>query len=99
MMRNYLLIGVSTFVLGAGSMAYVGATATAKPTTSREGYRMMQLFGDVVDIAKSYVTDVDEKKMIEAAINGMMESLDPHSSYLDMSGYGDLRDQTRGAYG
>jgi carboxyl-terminal processing protease len=78
----------------------VSQTATAKPTTSREGFRMMQLFGDVVDITKkSYVTEPDEKKMVEAAINGMMESLDPHSSYLDASGYGELRDQTRGAYG
>ena len=33
------------------------------------------------------------------AFNGMMESLDPHSSYLDVAGYADLRDQTRGAYG
>jgi carboxyl-terminal processing protease len=100
MMRKYLLIGASAFVLGAGSMAYVSQAASAKPTTSREGYRMMQLFGDVVDIAKkSYVTEPDEKKMVEAAINGMMESLDPHSAYLDASGYGDLRDQTRGAYG
>ncbi|HET9160566.1 MAG TPA: S41 family peptidase, partial [Caulobacteraceae bacterium] len=99
-MRKYLLIGVSAFVLGAGSMAYVSQAALAKPTTSREGYRMMQLFGDVVDIAKkSYVTEPDEKKMVEAAINGMMESLDPHSAFLDASGYGDLRDQTRGAYG
>src|SRR5215213_9035982 len=101
MMRKYLLIGASAFVLGAGSMAYVSQQAAAKPSgASREGYRMMQLFGDVVDIAKkSYVTDVDEKKMIEAAINGMMESLDPHSAFLDASGYGELRDQTRGAYG
>lgn len=100
MMRRYLLIGASAFVLGAGSMAYVSQTADAKTTTTREGYRMMQLFGDVVDIAKkNYVTEVDETKMVEAAINGMMESLDPHSSYLDLSAYGELRDQTRGAYG
>jgi len=101
MMRKYLFIGATAFVLGAGSMAYVGQSATAKTTpATREGYRLMQLFADVMDEAKrSYVTDVDEKKMVEAAINGMLQSLDPHSSYLDLAGYGELRDQTRGAYG
>lgn len=101
MMRKYLLIGASAFVLGAGAMAYVGTQADAKTTPpSRQHYRMLELFGDVLGIAEQkYVTQVDEQKLIKAAIEGMLASLDPHSSYLDPEGFDDMRDVTRGAYG
>jgi carboxyl-terminal processing protease len=101
MLRKYLLIGASAFVLGAGSMAYVGAQADAKTSApSRQHYRMLELFGDVMDIAEDkYVTKVDEEKLVTAAIEGMLASLDPHSSYLSPEGFDDMRDVTRGAYG
>jgi carboxyl-terminal processing protease len=102
-MRKYLLIGASAFVLGAGTMAYVHQTATAAPPPSpanAETYKMLQLFGDVVEeVQRQYVTPVDQKKLIQAAIDGMLTSLDPHSNYLDTEGYQSMRDQTRGEYG
>ena len=99
-MKKYLLIGASAFVLGAGTMAYVSQQALASAQPQAKTYRMLELFGDVVQaVEQQYVTPVDEKKLIEAAIDGMLTSLDPHSNYLTAEGFGDLRDQTRGEYG
>ena len=102
-MRKYLLIGASAFVLGAGTMAYIHQTATAAPPAASaniETYKMLQLFGDVVDeVQRQYVTPVDEKKLIQSAIDGMLTSLDPHSNYLDPEAFQSMRDQTRGEYG
>ena len=97
-MRKYLLIGCSAFVLGAGSMAYLSQTTQAAPT--RTAFKQLELFGNVLDtIERQYVTPVDDKKLIEAALDGMLTSLDPHSGYLSPDGFGDMQDQTKGEYG
>jgi carboxyl-terminal processing protease len=99
-MRKYLLIGVSAFVLGAGSMAYLSSQALASAQPRAKTYKMLELFGDVLDtVERQYVTEVDDKKLIEAAIDGMLTSLDPHSGYLNPESFDDMRDQTRGEYG
>jgi carboxyl-terminal processing protease len=99
-MKKYLLIGVSAFVLGAGSMAYLSQQAIAGAQPRATTYRMLGLFGDVLDtVERQYVTPVDDKKLIQAAIDGMLTSLDPHSGYLDPESFDDMRDQTRGEYG
>ncbi|HEY2658634.1 MAG TPA: S41 family peptidase [Caulobacteraceae bacterium] len=98
-MRKYLLIGVSAFVLGAGSMAYLNRPAVAD-TPRAQTFKMLELFGDVLTtVENQYVAPVDDKKLIQAAIDGMLTSLDPHSGYLNPDDYGDMRDQTRGEYG
>ena len=97
-MRKYLLIGCSAFVLGAGSMAYLSQTTQAAPT--RTAFKQLELFGNVLDtIERQYVTPVDDKKLIEAALDGMLTSLDPHSGYLSPDGFGEMQDQTKGEYG
>jgi carboxyl-terminal processing protease len=99
-MKKYLLIGVSAFVLGAGTMAYVSQQAMASAQPRAKTYRMLGLFGDVVDtVERQYVTNVDDTKLIEAAIDGMLTSLDPHSGYLNPESFDEMRDQTRGEYG
>jgi len=99
-MKKYLLIGVSSFVLGAGAMAYVSQSAIAAGQPRAKTYRMLGLFGDVLDtVERQYVTDVDDTKLIQSAIDGMLTSLDPHSGYLDPESFDDMRDQTRGEYG
>ena len=99
-MKKYLMIGVSAFVLGAGSMAYVGQQAVASSQPRAKTYRMLGLFGDVLDtVERQYVTDVDDTKLIQSAIDGMLTSLDPHSGYLDPENFDEMRDQTRGEYG
>ena len=99
-MRQYLLIGVSAFVLGAGSMAYLSQQAVASAEPRGKTYRMLGLFGDVLKtVEDQYVTPVDDTKLIQAAIDGMLTSLDPHSGYLNPESFDDMRDQTRGEYG
>lgn len=99
-MRKYLLIGASAFVLGAGSMAYVSQQARATPQPRSQTYHMLELFGDVLDtVERQYVTPVDDKQLIEAALDGMLSSLDPHSNYLNAEAFADMQDQTRGEYG
>jgi carboxyl-terminal processing protease len=101
MIRKYVLVGASAFILGAGSMAYVQSAAHANATGPRaETYHMLELFGDVLaTVERQYVAPVDDKKLIQAAIDGMLTSLDPHSGYLDADGFDDMRDTTRGQYG
>ena len=66
-MRRTLLIGVSAFVLGAGSMAYLGQAARATPEPREQTYHMLELFGNVLDtVERQYVTPVDDKKLIES---------------------------------
>ncbi len=99
-MRRYLLIGVSAFVLGAGSMAYVSQRASATPQPHTQTYHMLELFGNVLDtVERQYVAPVDDKKLIESSLKGMLTSLDPHSDYLTPEDYSEMQDQTRGEYG
>jgi carboxyl-terminal processing protease len=63
-------------------------------------YEQLDLFGDVFErIRSNYVEEVDEAALIEAAINGMLTSLDPHSSYLPPRDFDDMQVQTRGEFG
>ena len=60
-------------------------------------YELLNLFGDVMERAKSsYVEEVSDKQLIEAAINGMLTSLDPHSSYMDGKDFKYMSEQTKG---
>ena len=72
----------------------------AGETDQAKTYQQLELFGDIFDrIRAKYVEDVDDAKLIEAAINGMLTSLDPHSSYLLPDDADDMRIQTKGAFG
>src|SRR5690606_17801843 len=63
-------------------------------------YEQLDLFGNVFErVRQDYVEDVDAKTLIEAAINGMLTSLDPHSSFLSANAYQDMQTQTRGRCG
>ena len=63
-------------------------------------YEQLDLFGDIFErIRAQYVEEVDSEKLIEAAINGMLTSLDPHSSYLAPEDFDDMQVQTRGEFG
>lgn len=71
-----------------------------KLEASSETYRQLNLFGDVfAKIREDYVEEVDDSELIEAAINGMLASLDPHSSYLNPKNYKGMKVQTRGKFG
>ena len=67
---------------------------------SEETYQFLNLFGDVFErIRTQYVEPIDDKETIENAINGMLVSLDPHSSYLNKESFEDMRIQTKGEFG
>ena len=103
MMRkvSYIALGVA---IGVASAVWIphsspllgnGALAAASDT-----YRQLNLLGDVIEkINNNYVEKPDENKLIEAAINGMLTSLDPHSSYLNAKGFRDRQEQIKGEFG
>ena len=67
---------------------------------SSETYRQLSLFGDVFERVRSeYVEDVSDEQLIEAAVNGMLSALDPHSSYLSPKNFREMQTQTRGEFG
>lgn len=77
--------------------------AFAQPQDSQSNedlYRQLALFGDVLEQVRSkYVEAPSDEELIEAALSGMLSSLDPHSSYLPPKGFEDMQVQTRGAFG
>ena len=91
----------------AGTLAgIVATTQIAGPLVAQEKarnssvYEQLDLFGDIFErIRSQYVEPVDESKLIEAAIDGMLTSLDPHSSYLSPKDAAAMRVQTRGEFG
>ncbi|WP_372885217.1 S41 family peptidase [Shimia sp.] len=92
--------------LGGSLAGLIVATQVAGPLLAQEGarttnvYEQLDLFGDIFErIRAQYVEEVDEADLIEAAINGMLTSLDPHSSYLSPDDAADMRVQTRGEFG
>lgn len=99
MMRRFALlaVGAAAGALAAGSVAqFGGAEATA---AAPDTYRQLNLFGDVFErIRADYVEEPDDAKLIESAVNGMLSSLDPHSSYLNSKDYQDMQVQTRGEF-
>jgi carboxyl-terminal processing protease len=63
-------------------------------------YKQLNLFGEVYERVRSeYVEEVTDKDLIEAAINGMLQSLDPHSSYLNEDSFKEMKVQTKGEFG
>jgi carboxyl-terminal processing protease len=95
-MRRLFLVGGAAMALLAGG---VGLTAMASQTPRNETFRMLQLFGDVLGmVEQAYVVPVDNKKLIEAALAGMMTALDPHSNYLAPRSFADLQERTTGEY-
>lgn len=103
MMRKVSLVLVGA-VAGAGLTGLVTQTgfmsSTSAVAASAEVYRSLNLFGDIFEkIRTDYVEKPDEQKLIEAAINGMVSSLDPHSGYLDAKSFRDMDTDMRGQFG
>lgn len=97
-MRKSKLLFISLF---AGLMI---SAANVRAATSKDDdantYELLNLFGEVMERAKlNYVEEVSDKKLIESAINGMLTSLDPHSSYLDADSFNYMSEQTKGKFG
>jgi len=89
----FALVALIGWIPGANTQE----TATG---TSTETYRQLELFGDVFErVREEYVEEVSDEQLIEAAIEGMLSSLDPHSTYMNPKNYRDMQIQTRGEFG
>jgi carboxyl-terminal processing protease len=76
------------------------AFGVADAASNANTYKQLNLFGDVFDrVRADYVEEPDEAAMVEAAINGMLASLDPHSSFMNAKQFEDMSVQTRGEFG
>jgi len=76
------------------------AHAADQKDDGAETYRLLNLFGDVFErVRGNYVEETTDRELIEAAIVGMLTSLDPHSSYLNAKNFGEMQVQTRGEFG
>lgn len=96
------LIAISSGVVSAALLT----TQIAGPLMAQESavndsvYEQLELFGDIFErVRGEYVEEVDDKALIEAAIDGMLRSLDPHSSFLSVDDAEDMRIRTRGEFG
>lgn len=97
-MRKNKLLFASLF---AGLFLNIASVqASKKANEDVDTYELLNLFGEVLERTKlSYVEEVTDKKLIEASINGMLTSLDPHSSYLDAKSFNYMNEQTKGKFG
>lgn len=97
-MKKIWLLSVSFF---ASTLLAMSVCAAPQNNEKEENiYELLNLFGDVMEKTKvSYVEEVTDKKLIESAINGMLSSLDPHSSYLDAKSFKYMTEQTKGKFG
>ncbi len=100
-MKKFLMAAVAGTLGGIVVTTQVAAPLLAQEAAKTTNvYEQLDLFGDIFErIRSQYVEEVDEADLIEAAINGMLTSLDPHSSYLSPEDAADMRVQTRGEFG
>ena len=96
---------IAAAVLGLITSAFI-TLEIAKPSNANEAsenkstYEQLSLFGDIFErIREKYVEEVNDEDLIRAAINGMLTSLDPHSSYLPPNDFDQMKVQTRGEFG
>ena len=100
-MNKFILIALAGVVSGALITTQLTDPLIAQETKRvKSTYENLDLFGDIFErIRSSYVEEIDEEKLIESAISGMLTSLDPHSSYMAPEDFSTMQVQTRGEFG
>ena len=100
-MKKLLMAALGGTLAGAVLTTQVAGPLIAQDATKNANvYEQLDLFGDIFErIRAQYVEEVDSKALVEAAINGMLVSLDPHSSYLNAKDFDDMTTQTKGEFG
>jgi carboxyl-terminal processing protease len=103
---RYLIAGAAagaalTLLTISPQVAPLIARAIASPSADAgTTYRQMELFGEIFDtVRRDYVDQPDDTKLIQSALNGMIEHLDPHSNYMDAQGFQDMQVETSGEFG
>ncbi len=100
-MKKFAMAATGGILMGAIVTTQIAGPLIAQEADNNAGvYEQLDLFGDIFErIRAQYVEDVDEAALIEAAIDGMLSSLDPHSSSLSPDDASDMRETTRGEFG
>jgi carboxyl-terminal processing protease len=101
-MKNFLHTKVILLLCLFTSLILIGLQADSHVSAALDKsiYKNLKTFNEVLDmVQKNYVEQVESKKLIEGAINGMMKSLDPHSAYMTSDMYKELEVETRGSFG
>jgi len=82
------------------SIFFISLGNVSAQNNRQETYKQLNLFGDVFQrVQEQYVEEITDKELIESAISGMLQSLDPHSSYLSPESYKDMQVKTKGTFG
>jgi carboxyl-terminal processing protease len=100
-MKKFVMAAVGGTLAGVIATTQIAGPLLAQESAKTENvYEQLDLFGDIFErIRAQYVEEVETDELIEAAINGMLTSLDPHSSYLSPKAAAKMREQTRGEFG
>ncbi|MBO9433141.1 S41 family peptidase [Ruegeria sp. R13_0] len=100
-MKKFVMAGLAGTVAGIIATTQIAGPLLAQEAESKaDVYQQLDLFGDIFErIRAQYVEEVEPEELIEAAIDGMLTSLDPHSSYLSPDDAEQMRVQTRGEFG
>ncbi|MHA6265781.1 S41 family peptidase [uncultured Aliiroseovarius sp.] len=100
-MKKFVMAALGGTLAGAIMTTQVAGPLVAQDANNNASvYEQLDLFGDIFErIRAQYVEEVEAGDLIEAAIDGMLSSLDPHSSYLSPKDASDMRVQTRGSFG
>ncbi|MCX7858143.1 MAG: hypothetical protein N2513_09255, partial [Deltaproteobacteria bacterium] len=101
MNRKKILFGVSLFLIFLlGFILGVQGKKPEKSVSEGEIYEYLRTFSHVIELIKrNYVEDVKDKDIVYSAIQGILESLDPHSAFLNPEMYKDMQSETRGEFG
>ncbi|MAW79395.1 MAG: peptidase S41 [Parvularcula sp.] len=84
---------------GALVFGVLSSAVFARASISADTFRQLDLFGEVFEqVHENYVQDPDDSDLIKGAIDGMLDTLDPHSSYLTAEDYQTMQEQTRGSF-
>ncbi len=100
-MKKFVMAALGGILAGVLATTQIAGPLLAQEADKQDNvYEQLDLFGDIFErIRSQYVEDVDTSELIEAAIDGMLTSLDPHSSYLSPDDAIAMRVQTRGEFG
>jgi carboxyl-terminal processing protease len=100
MMRKVSLFAFGVLAGATALTAFQGLANNQASAAGSDTYRQLSIFGDIFErVRATYVTEPEDKALIRSAINGMLASLDPHSSYLDPEESQDMQVQTSGEFG
>ncbi|NOC92620.1 S41 family peptidase [Ruegeria sp. HKCCD6604] len=100
-MKKFVMAGLAGTLAGILATTQIAGPLLAQEAVNKASvYEQLDLFGDIFErIRAQYVEEVEPEELIEAAIDGMLTSLDPHSSYLSPDDAEQMRVQTRGEFG